>query len=130
MARQKSHVQLVDSVSLSATSKPVHCFDPQAQYVDVAYTLDVTAANLVGTLTLVGGAEPDAATMYPLTTAALLSPAVSGAAYASGVVTFSTVAIGTARGLLRVVDPPPYVAAVYVYTSGGGTNRARVKAVY
>lgn len=131
MHRQLSHIPLIDAASLDQTAV-VTCFDPLARYLTLAYRVDVTAKTLAGTITIKGGADPDPATHYTLTTATLASPAGTGAAYASGVVTFATPFpdIGTAYGMLRIADPPPYVSVVYDYATGGGTNRLRVKAVY
>lgn len=131
--RQLSHIQLIDAISASQIgSQTIVCYDPVADFIVIAYRLDVTAKSLAGTLTIKGGAEPDPATHFPLTTAALVSPAGTGATLSAGVVTFATPFpdIGTAYAMLRVADPPPYVSVAYVYTTGGGTNRFRVKAVY
>jgi hypothetical protein len=129
MHRQLSHIPLIDAVSADQKSVVVSCFDPLTRLLTIAYRLDSSAATLSGTLTVRGGADSDPATHFALVGATAFN-AVSGAALSNGVVTFSTVAIGSAFGLLRIADPPPYVSVEYDYVSGGGTNRFRAKAVY
>lgn len=131
MHRQLSHIPLIDAVSADQKSVVVSCFDPLTRFLTIAYRLDSSVATLAGTLTIRGGADPDPATHFALTSGLTAFNTISGAAApSSGVVAFTTVAIGSAYGLLRIADPPPYVSVEYDYTSGGGTNRMRVKAVY
>lgn len=130
MHRQLSHIALIDAVSADQNSDVVTCFDPLTRFLTIAYRLDSTSADLVGTLTIKGGAEPDAATHTALTGAAVFPAALAGATLSNGVLTFATVATGSKYAMIRVSDPPPYVSLAYDYTSGGGTNRLRVKAVY
>lgn len=129
MHRQKSHIPLIDAASVDQTAV-VTCFDPLARFIDIAARLDSTVATLSGTLTASGGADPDPATHSPLVAATMFPAALTGAALSNGVVTFSTVGIGAKYLMMRIPDPPPYVSVAYDYTSGGGTNRLRVKAVY
>ena len=128
--RQISHVPLLDAVSADQSSDSFTCFDPDTRLLTIAYRLDSTTADLAGTLTISGGAEPDPATHSPLVGAAVFPAALSGATLSNGVVTFATVGTGARYSMIRIADPPPYVSVAYDYTSGGGTNRLRVKAVY
>ena len=132
--RRKSHIQLIDSVSPSASSQSsqvVFCDDPVARYADIAWVLTAGAATLVGNIQLVGGADP--AKLYPLLTGTLLSPAATGVATTSlgtdGKSVFSTAPNGS-FGVLRIPEPPPYIGVIYTYASGGGANRMQIKAVY
>lgn len=132
MHRQLSSIPLIDSAGVDQVgAQVVSCFDPLTRFLTIAYQLDVTAKTLVGTLTIKGGADPDASTHSALTTATAYNT-VTGAAVASGVLTFATPFpdVGSSYGLIRISDPPPYVSVAYDYTTGGGTNRLRAKAVY
>jgi hypothetical protein len=130
MHRQLSHIALIDAVGVDQNSDVISCFDPLTRFLTIAYRLDSTVADLVGTLTIKGGAEPDAATHTALAGAAVFPAALAGATLSNGVLTFATVGTGSKYAMIRVSDPPPYVSLAYDYTSGGGTNRLRVKAVY
>lgn len=134
--RNKSIKVILDAASVDKTSELIHCNDVLAPALHIGYKLTASEADLVSTLTIRGNIEDDGAyDTWPVLSTDAAHVSVSGDSdditFTAGVLaTLEGLGAGTYRGLIRIVNPPPFVIATYDFTSGGGTVVWQLKAAY
>lgn len=136
MSRNKSTIVILNAASVDATSKVVHCNDAHALALHIAYKVTASEVDLISTVTIRGNIEDDGAyATWPVLSTDAAHVSVSGddddLTFTAGVLaTLQGLPLGTYRGLIRIVNPPPFVVATYDFTSGGGTVTWQLKASY
>jgi len=136
MSRTKSTKVVLDASAGDAVGEVIACTDAHALALFVGFKIVASAADLLSTVTFVGNVEDDGAyASWPaIADGELVSvsadEALTYAAATGELDTAAGLALGTYRGVIRFVNPPPYVVPIFDYTSGGGTYSVVLKASY
>lgn len=128
---------VLDASSGTLVGDPIRC-NARQSVLFIGYRAEASVAFSGSTLiTFLGSADPvddDAATAPALFGLEHITLTPTGVTIAAGnattafSLTLADVTAG-ARGVIRIVNPPPVVIPKFTYGAGGGTYRVRLKAV-
>lgn len=134
--RNRTSDLILDAGAASQAGNPL-VIAPDVDDVHLMFRLETSAASLVGDVTLkLGNAFNQ--DVLPANLPTMLASNVSPVANAANVTldatnakwTFASPASGIVQWGAVLISPPLVIVPVFTYTSGGGTVRLRIKAVY
>lgn len=127
---------VLDASAGNKVGDKIYC-NARQSVLFIGYRAEASVAFSGSTLlTFLGSADPvnddTAAALFGLEHITLTPSGVTiaaGSASAAFSLTFADIVAAGARGVIRLVNPPPVVIPVFTYGAGGGTYRVRLKAM-